>query len=51
METQGRSSSGQDGELFEECLRRCNALERKLTEKVSLFQFVMFETKCAGKLK
>ena len=28
------TTSRQDGEQFEECLRRCNALERKLTQQV-----------------
>ena len=29
------STSRQDGEQFEECLRRCHALEQKLTQQVA----------------
>ena len=28
------TTSRQDGDQFEDCLRRCNALERKLTQQV-----------------
>ena len=28
------STSRQDGDQFEECLRRCHALEQKLTQQV-----------------
>ena len=29
------STSRQDGDQFEECLRRCHALEQKLTQQVA----------------
>ena len=28
---------GQDGEQFEDCLRRCQAIEQKLTQQVNSF--------------
>ena len=32
---EGGSTSRQDGDQFEECLRRCHALEQKLTQQVA----------------
>merc|ERR1712045_165882 len=36
LSMEGGTTSRQDGEQFEDCLRRCNALERKLTQQVQL---------------
>ena len=35
-ESEEGRSCGQDGEQFEDCLRRCQAVELKLTQQVKL---------------